>query len=95
VDGFNPLRVLTGGAINCVAPTCFINTTLFNAGLIANIQGGITSSLLTQQNGPSELLTSGILPENVFKSLGSQTVEVIGSAEEGGETEFLGIKVID
>jgi hypothetical protein len=56
------------------------------------------AALITEQSGPSELLTSGVLPENIFKSLGSQVLEIVGGAEGFGEAEGgepVGVKIID
>jgi len=50
---------------------------------LSDIQAAILAALLTKQAGPSELLTSGILPEYIYKSLGSQVLEIVGGARGG------------
>jgi len=62
---------------------------------INSVLSGIQSALAVNECGPSGLLCEGVLPENIFKSLGSGVLEVVGGGEsmsEGGELP--GVKVI-
>ncbi len=93
--------VLTSQPVTCVATTCFINgTSGSQTSTLVSILSGIQAALTTEQSGPSELLTSGVLPENIFKSLGSQVLEIVGGAEGFGEVggeggELPGVKIIE
>jgi hypothetical protein len=61
---------------------------------INSVLSGIQSALAVNQCGPSGLLCEGVLPENIFKSLGSQVLEVVGGGEDMGEGgELSGVKV--
>jgi len=64
------------------------------AELVSSIISAVISGII---HGPPELLTSGRLPENVFKSLGSETIEVVGGVSGGEEVggEPVGVKIID
>jgi len=44
--------------------------------------------------GPSELLSSGVLPENVFKSLGSEHIEIRGGMEGEGRKGPSGVTIV-
>ncbi len=102
----NALQVKSGGTLTCNGNTCdatsneFVNASFLQlTNTITNTAGGIIAALLTELSGPSELLSSGILPENIFKSLGSQVLEIVGGAEgfgEGSESgEPVGVKIIE
>jgi hypothetical protein len=79
------------------APQCFVGATQLT-NTINSLLSAIQAALTTEQTGPSELLSSGVLPENIFKSLGSQVLEIVGGAEgfgEGSESgEPVGVKII-
>jgi hypothetical protein len=62
--------------------------------LVSSVLSGIQSALAVNQCGPSGLLCEGVLPENIFKSLGSRVLEVVGGGEDMGEGgELSGVKV--
>jgi hypothetical protein len=95
---------LSGTAACLAAENEFVNAsgTLALAETVSTVNdilSGIQAALTTEQSGPSELLSSGVLPENIFKSLGSQVLEVVGGAEafgvEGEAGEPVGVKIID
>jgi hypothetical protein len=77
----------------------FVNTSgaifiLQQGELISGVLSGVQSALVVNQCGPSGLLCEGVLPENIFKSLGSRVLEVVGSGEDMGEGgELSGVKV--
>ncbi len=61
---------------------------------ISSVLSGVQSALIVNQCGPSGLLCEGVLPENIFKSLGSRVLEVVGGGEDMGEGgELSGVKV--
>jgi len=63
---------------------------------INSVLSGIQSALAVNQCGPSGLLCEGVLPENIFKSLSSRVLEVVGGGEDMGEgSELSGVKVND
>ena len=99
----NPLIIVSGGALTCNGHVCnpfaneFVNNVqaVFAALTLSlnNVLAGVQATLTTSQSGPSELLTSGKLPENVYKSLGSQVIEVVGA--DVHSLEPVGVKVFD
>jgi hypothetical protein len=105
--GLNTNPLLVVGTFGCPGVgTCNPPSYNVNAGFqdvvnnIVQILAGIQAALTTEQSGPSELLTSGVLPENIFKSLGSQVLEIIGGGEGlggfGSEGEGpVGVKILE
>ena len=95
----NPLPAITFNSGACsVADGCFINQGLSSAAAeINDLLIGIQAALVTEQSGPSELLTSGVLPENIFKSLGSQVLEITGGGVLFGVegVEPVGVQILE